>query len=92
MTVPGKKAGEDMTYLMWYYVYSACADPGIFAKGGEVWGGGGLEGAQAHLTEKATLSENHNTDKVFCCCFYSPYLQLFKQFYRGGSFFLFFVV
>ena len=38
MTVPGKKAGEDMMYLMWYYVYSACADPGIFAKGGK--GGG----------------------------------------------------
>ena len=39
---------------------SACADPGIYAKGG---GGGGCdEGGQAHLTEKAPLSEKKNPD------------------------------
>ena len=29
---------------MWYYVYSACADPGIFTKWGGGGGGWGVEG------------------------------------------------
>ena len=50
-------------------MYSACADAGFFARdggGGGGGGGGGVRG-QAHLTEKAPLSEN--SDKVFCCLF-----------------------
>ena len=34
--VQSKKQGKDI----WYYVYSACADPGIFTNGG----GRGVEG------------------------------------------------
>ena len=65
---------------MWYYVSSACADPGIFAKG--VGGGGGGEGVQAHLTEKAPLSVKTQLWQGFLLLFYSPYLHTFKQFYR----------